>query len=75
MPRLIPLDPEPLGEGIISRLEECLELAREGRLSSIAIALVYRDGAAGHRWSELPNRVTMLGSISRLAHKINRQAD
>jgi len=69
------LDPEPPAANVIETLEDALVEARQGRLSSVAVAIVYRDGAAGGTWSELPSRVAMLGSIARLNHKINLDAD
>lgn len=70
MADLVPLPAEPLGESIVERLEEALERAREGKLSSVALALVYRSGEVSHSWSELPSRPLMLGAIARLAHKL-----
>ncbi len=75
MTNLRAFDPEPAAANVIETLEAALAEAREGRLSSVAIASVYRDGDAGCTWSELPSRFAMLGSISRLAHKINLDAD
>lgn len=75
MSKLHALDPEPAAANVIETLEEALEMARNGELSSVAIALVYRDGCSGAIWSFLHSRVAALGSISRLAHKINLEAD
>lgn len=69
------LEPESPAANVIETLEEALAAARAGELSSVAIALVYRDGSAGALWSDLPSRVAALGSVSRLAHKINLEAD
>lgn len=75
MTELTVLEPEPAAPDVIETLEEALAEAREGRLSAVAIAVVYRDGVGGASWSALPSRMAMLGAISRLSHKINIEAD
>lgn len=60
---------------VIERLEEVLERARAGEISAVAIATVYSDGGAGCSWSETDNYWTMLGSISRLQHRMNAEKD
>lgn len=75
MTGLVALEPEPAAADVIATLEEALTEAREGRLSSVALAIVYRDGAAGASWSALPSRTAMLGAVSRLSHRINLEAD
>jgi hypothetical protein len=72
---LIALDAEPAGADIIDRLEEVLELARKGELSSVAIATVYRDGAPGRSWSTPPSHTLLIGSVARLQHALNIAAD
>lgn len=69
------IDPEPAAQDVIATLERALAQARAGELSSVAVAAVYRDGAVGAEWSTLPSRAAMLGSVSRLAHKLNVEAD
>jgi hypothetical protein len=66
---------EPPAVDVIATLERALDLARSGELSAVAVAYVFRDGAAGAAWSALPSRPAMLGSVSRLAHRINIEAD
>lgn len=75
IPSLAVLEPEPASANVISTLEEVLAEALDGRVSSVAIAVVYRDGVAGSSWSDLPSRAAMLGAVSRLGHKINLEAD
>lgn len=75
MPAFTVIDPEPPAQNVIATLERALEQARAGDLSSVALAFVHRDGAVSAEWSALPSRPAMLGSISRLAHKINLDAD
>jgi hypothetical protein len=43
-----------------------LELAREGKLSAVALALVYRDGNTGSSYSKLGNVSAMVGALQRL---------
>ena len=69
---LIPLDSAPVGEGVVERLEETLALAREGRISSVAIAIVYRDGSTGDCRSTLPSIGTMAGAVSILHSRLCR---
>lgn len=69
------IEAEPAGSEIIERLEEALEKARAGELSSIAIATVYRDGCVGKSWSSPPNASLLIGSIARLQAALIRTAD
>jgi len=64
MSDLVPLDPRPLGEDIVALLEEWLDHARAGKLSSIAIAGVFRDGNTGRAWSELHSISAQIGAIA-----------
>lgn len=64
------IDAEPMGEGIIERLEWALEMAKDGKLSSVAIAVVERDGSPDWRWSDAPNVSLLIGSIERMKHRI-----
>lgn len=75
MTELAVLDPEPASANVIETLEEALAEARAGRVSSVGVAIVYRDGVAGASWSDLPSRAAMLGAVWRLGHKINLEAD
>lgn len=69
------IDAEPLGTGIVEMLEEVLVEAREGKLSSVALATVLRDGTTVSRWSYVPSYGLMLGAITRLAHRLNVRMD
>lgn len=75
MADLVALDAEPAAADVIVTLEAALDQARSGDLSSVSLAYAHRDGAVSCAWSELPSRPAMLGSISRLAHKINVESD
>ena len=69
-PDLRVIDAEPAGSSIVERLEEALEAAKEGRLSSVAIACVYRDGSTSNTWSALPSVPLMIGAVTRLQHEL-----
>ena len=69
------LDAEPVGPDIIERLEEVLEVAREGKLSSVAMAFVWRDGTCGHVWSSSPSLSCLVGAVARMQNKLIRFAD
>lgn len=72
---LTPLDSEPPTDDVIEKLEGLLEVAREGRISSVAIAVVYRDGTTGDSWSKAHNIGTLIGSVSVLWHRLCRLID
>jgi hypothetical protein len=64
------LDAEPCGTDTVKKLEEALEKAKAGQLSSVAIAVVYRDGTCGRSWSTAPNLSCIIGSIARLQYAV-----
>lgn len=66
------LESEPPGESVVERLEEVLAKAREGRISAVAIAIVYRDGSTGDCRSKLPSIGTMAGAVSILHNRLCR---
>lgn len=68
--KLSVINPEPLAENIIPRLEDLLERAKAGELSAFAAAVVYRDGCTGDAYSFLPHTAIMLGAIEKLKFKI-----
>jgi hypothetical protein len=69
-PTVCVLDAEPVCADTITKLEEALEKARAGHLSSVAIAVVYRDGTCGRSWSSAPNLSCLIGSIARLQYGV-----
>jgi hypothetical protein len=69
------LHAEPVGAGIVETLEWAMAEAKAGRLSSIAIATVDREGCTDRKWSKPPSAGLLLASVSRLAHKLNREMD
>lgn len=72
MTDLIVIPSEPVDSSVIERLKETLAAAEEGRISSVAIALVYRDGSTGDCRSRLPSVGTMIGAVSILHNRLCR---
>lgn len=75
MPELSAIDPENPAEDVVATLEQALELARKGQISSVAIAMVRRDGVGHHIWSTMPMVLATIGSVERLLHALNRHVD
>lgn len=75
MADLVAIDPEPVSQRLVETIEQVVDLASDGALSSVAVAYVLRDGSVGCIWSDLPSRAAMLGSIARLSHRLNLEAD
>lgn len=69
------IESEPQGRSVQSTLKDVLAEAKAGKISAVAIAIVYRDGVAGRVWSELPSVATMIGSVDRLRHRLNLVMD
>jgi hypothetical protein len=75
MPDLRVIDAEPPGKAVVKVLKDALARARKGEISSVAIAVVERDGAANWQWSYAPNNSTLIGSIERMKADLIRDAD
>jgi hypothetical protein len=60
------IEAQPTGEGIVELLAEVAAAAEAGKVSSIACAVVYRDGSPDWVVSDLPCISTMLGTIDRM---------
>lgn len=69
------IDRQNRADDVVETLEGVLLEAQAGRVSSVGIALVYRDGSVRSLWSTLPSTLMMLGAIVRLAHKLNLLLD
>jgi hypothetical protein len=70
---LIPISCEPVGESIGELIADIQAAHSKGEVSSLAIAIVYRDGSTTQAFSTLPNTATMLGALERLKCKILRK--
>lgn len=66
---------EPPGKGVIEILRETLSQAEKGDISSVAVAVVYRDGNTSSGWSKVPSFSTLIGAIARLQAKLIREVD
>jgi hypothetical protein len=75
MPDIRVIDAEPVGPDVVAKLEQVLELAREGKLSSVAIATVERDGCVNRSWSSAPSISLLIGSVARLQAALILTAD
>lgn len=75
MPSLHVLDAEPVGPDVIEELEAVLECARNGDISSVAIATVERSGCTNHCWSKAPSVSLLIGSIARMEAALIRHVD
>lgn len=62
------IEPEPAGASVAEVMKEALEGV--DRVSSIAIAFVYRDGTTGTAWSDVPSMGLLLGAIGRLQYEM-----
>lgn len=68
--KLIPA--EPVGEDVMRRISEAMEAAGRGEISSIAIAYVDREGVITSGWSTPPSMGLLVGAVSSLLYKMNR---
>lgn len=57
------IEPEPLGEDIVEKLERVLARARAGELSSVAVAWALRSGEVGGCWSNPPSAPLLIGAL------------
>jgi hypothetical protein len=71
MPELAVIEPEGVSPDLIETIEQLLEKAKAGEISSVAVAFVYRDGTIGRDWSTPPSFAALLGAVTRLAHRMN----
>jgi len=70
----LPSQPDPT-DSVVRTLESALAEARKGRFASVAIAFVDRDGATSAGWSDTRTMSSLIGSVSRLEHKLNVMND
>lgn len=68
------IDCEPPTGDTVMILEDVLRMAQEGRISAVAIAVVYRDGSTGDAWSKPLSTAALIGAVTvlqtRLTHRI-----
>jgi hypothetical protein len=69
--RLLAIDPEPpVSPDVIEHLTQICDWVKDDKVSSIAIAIVHRDGSVSTLWSTPPAIVTLLGAVERLKHRL-----
>ena len=65
------LDAEPaVSPDVIARLSEVVEAISQDRISSVALAVVYRDGTTGTCWSTPPSHGLLIAAVARLQHRL-----
>lgn len=57
---------------VFDRLSELCEAAKREEISSVGIAVVYRDGTTGNCWSASPSIGLLIGAVTRLQHRLLR---
>jgi hypothetical protein len=76
MAELKAIDAEPApSPDIIERLNEVCQQITDDKISSVAIAVVYRDGSTGKSWSTAPSLSLLIGAVERLKSALVREAD
>jgi len=60
----------PPCENIADVMDELLEMMQAGGVSSLAIAMVDRDGCANTIYSHAPSLSTLIGAVSVLQHRL-----
>jgi hypothetical protein len=69
------IEPEPAGASVIDTLREAIDDADKGSISSVGLAIVYRDGTVGTAWSEVPSMALLIGAAARLQWRLIQEQD
>jgi hypothetical protein len=72
--RVLDAEPAPSPD-IIERLTEVCKEVEDDKVSSVAVAVVYRDGTTGKSWSTAPSLSLLIGAVERLKAALVRTAD
>jgi hypothetical protein len=65
------IDAEPaVSPDVIERLTEVCKAVEDDKVSSVGIAVVYRDGSTGTCWSTPPSYGLLIAAVSRLQHRL-----
>lgn len=72
--KLVP-ERERIRQDVIDSLEKTLEMARNGEITAVAIAMVDKEGRGNYRWSEGDQATTMVGAVQRMQHRLNLAVD
>ena len=73
-PTLVALEAEPPAVGAIGLLEDLLEQVKQGMISSLAVAVVFRDGSGDQHWTFAPSTMALIGSADVLVHRLIAEA-
>jgi len=65
---------QPPAADIADTMDRLLEIVSEGGMSSIAIAMVDRDGCSRTIWSEAPCVQSLIGAVAILQQRLVREA-
>ena len=75
MAELHAIDCEPTGNGIEALLDEVRKRFDAGEISSLAVAMVNRDGTSDYLNSFCPSYTAIIGSIERMKYRIIMEAE
>lgn len=77
MPEIVKLvtERDRIKEDVVKQLEVALEMARNGEIVAVAIAMVDKEGRGNYRWSEGDMATTMVGAVQRMQHMLNLTVD
>ena len=77
MPEIVKLvtERDRIKEDVVNQLEKTLEMARNGEIIAVAIAMVDKEGRGNYRWSEGDMATTMVGAVQRMQHMLNITID
>lgn len=77
MPEIVKLvtERDRIKEDVVNQLEKALEMARNGEIIAVAIAMVDKESRGNYRWSEGDMATTMVGAVQRMQHMLNLTLD
>lgn len=69
-PTLVALEAEPPAVGAIEKLQDLLKQVKRGEISSLAFAVVLRDGSGDQNWTYAPSPLALIGAVAMLQHRL-----
>jgi hypothetical protein len=75
MAELHKIDCEPQGNGIDALFDELRTRYDNGEISSVAVAIVHRDGTCDYLNSFCPSYTAIIGAIERMKYRIVMEAE
>jgi hypothetical protein len=74
--KLLAIEPEPpVSSDVIEHLTMVCDWVRDDKVSSVAIAVVHRDGSMGTVWSHPPSYPALIGAVERLKYRLMKAID